>query len=188
MIVLDVAGEEFDETSDTGIEEAEVLELTDDSSVEETVVDPDEQLLLTVTERGYGKRTDLSAYRVQNRAGMGIRDIQTGERNGRVVGSLLVKDDDRIMLMTNLGQVIKIPVTNIRTLSRRTKGVRLMKIDADSRSSHLPVFSIMMQKMIQTMNCLQTKRIWTQALHLRMSQNHKPSEGSEIWPVMCYMN
>ena len=86
-----------------------------------------------MTERGYGKRTDLSAYRVQNRAGMGIKDIQTGERNGRVVGSLLVKDDDQIMLMTNLGQVIKIPVTNIRTLSRRTKGVRLMKIDEDSR-------------------------------------------------------
>ena len=131
MIVLDVAGEEFDVDED--VEEVEILDSADESSVDESVVDPDELLLLTVTERGYGKRTDLSAYRVQNRAGMGIRDIQTGERNGRVVGSLLVKDDDRIMLMTNLGQVIKIPVTNIRTLSRRTKGVRLMKIDSDSR-------------------------------------------------------
>lgn len=138
MIVLDVAGEEFDESSNEDVENinavdvAEATEDAEESSTDETTLDSDDVLLLTVTERGYGKRTALGAYRVQKRAGMGIKDIQTGDRNGRVVGSLLVKDDDRIMLMTNLGQVIKIPVTNIRTLSRRTKGVRLMKIDDES--------------------------------------------------------
>ena len=92
-----------------------------------------ELLLLTITENGYGKRTRLEEYRQQNRGGQGIIDIVTGERNGRVVGAAQVSDNDRIMLITDTGRVIKIPVTNIRIQGRNTKGVTLMRVDDDER-------------------------------------------------------
>ncbi|MFT4974149.1 MAG: DNA gyrase subunit A [Myxococcota bacterium] len=94
--------------------------------------DPD-MLLLTVTENGYGKRTPVSLYRQQNRGGQGIIDIHTGDRNGQVVGAVQVLDEDRLLLITNNGRVIKIPVGNIRVLSRNTKGVTLMRVDDDER-------------------------------------------------------
>ena len=94
--------------------------------------DPDMRLL-TVTSNGYGKRTVLSAYRVQNRGGKGIIDIITDERNGDVVGAVQVQETDRVMLITDTGRVIKIGVDGIRETSRRTKGVRLMRIDEDER-------------------------------------------------------
>jgi len=98
------------------------------------VLDAEEQRkLLTISEKGYGKRTDLSEYRDQKRGGMGILDIKTGERNGLSVGALLVEDDDKIMLLTNQGQLIKIPVENIRETGRNTKGVRLMNVSKGER-------------------------------------------------------
>ncbi len=94
--------------------------------------DPD-MLLLTVTENGYGKRTSLDEYRVQGRAGSGIINIVTDERNGQVVGSVQVADTDRVMLITDTGRVIKTPVDTIRVVGRNTKGVTLMRVDDDER-------------------------------------------------------
>ena len=95
--------------------------------------DDDDLLLLTVTSRGFGKRTMLSEYRVQGRGGSGIINIHTGERNGQVVGSLQVHNDDKIMIITDTGRVIKCPVVNIRASGRNTKGVRLMRVEEDER-------------------------------------------------------
>jgi DNA gyrase subunit A len=101
------------------------------------VLDQDPSLrLLTVTEDGMGKRTSLSEYRVQNRGGMGIIDINinaTARRKTatRVAGAVLVHDDDLVMLITNKGQVIKCPVINIREVSRNTTGVKIMNVDSD---------------------------------------------------------
>ena len=93
------------------------------------VLNPDDhRKLLTISEKGYGKRTSLSEYRLQKRGGYGIFDIKTDDRNGFAVGSLLVDDEDKIMLLTNKGQLIKIPVKNIRETGRNTKGVRLMNV------------------------------------------------------------
>jgi DNA gyrase subunit A len=89
-------------------------------------------LLLTVTSNGYGKRTAIAKYRVQGRGGQGVINMVVDDRNGHVVGSVQVHDTDLIMMMTNTGRVIKIPVVNIReTQSRAAKGVRLMRIDTD---------------------------------------------------------
>jgi len=101
------------------------------------VLDNDPDLrLLTVTEDGMGKRTSLSEYRVQNRGGMGIIDINVGptarrKEATRVAGAVLVHDDDLIMLITNKGQVIKCPVSNVREVSRNATGVRIMNVDKD---------------------------------------------------------
>ena len=85
--------------------------------------------VLTVTSKGYGKRTVLDEYRVQGRNGKGIIDIQTGDRNGEVVGATIVREDDQVMLITATGRVIRIPVVQVRQTGRNTKGVRLMRVD-----------------------------------------------------------
>lgn len=98
------------------------------------VLDQDPDLrLLTVTENGFGKRSQLEDYRVQGRGGQGIIDIVTDERNGSVVGVVQVSDEDRIMLITDTGRVIKLGVTNIREVARNTKGVTLMRVEDNER-------------------------------------------------------
>ena len=89
--------------------------------------------LLTVTEHGYGKRTELVEYRVQSRGGVGIINIQTTERNGRVVGMASVHDEDEFMLITQQGKILRTVARDIRTIGRATQGVRLIEIDADDR-------------------------------------------------------
>ncbi len=84
--------------------------------------------LLTVTEKGYGKRTPLDDYRVQSRGGKGIITIRTSERNGEVVGVAQVVDDDEVMLITNGGKVLRCNVSGISTMGRATQGVRVMDL------------------------------------------------------------
>ncbi|MGD8801066.1 MAG: DNA gyrase subunit A, partial [Desulfobacterales bacterium] len=91
------------------------------------------QTLFTVTENGYGKRTSIDEYPVQKRGGKGVISIKTTERNGKVVGILLVSDDDDLMLMTNIGKVIRMQIDTISIISRNTQGVKLMGMDADER-------------------------------------------------------
>jgi DNA gyrase subunit A len=96
------------------------------------VVEPN-ATLLAITENGYGKRTSFDEYRVQSRGGMGIITIKTTERNGKVVGAHSVHDNDAIMLITSGGQMIRMPVSDIRTISRNTQGVRLINLGADDK-------------------------------------------------------
>jgi DNA gyrase subunit A len=87
--------------------------------------------LLTVCERGYGKRTVSTDYPTKNRGGKGVITIKTTERNGKVVGLRLVTDDDDLMLITTSGKLIRMPVDGIPTVGRNTQGVRLIRLDED---------------------------------------------------------
>ena len=89
--------------------------------------------ILTVTERGFGKRTPLEEYRLQGRAGKGIIDIKTGGRNGNVVGMLQVHDTDDILVMTTKGKIIRMHVADISSQGRNTWGVRIIDLEADDR-------------------------------------------------------
>jgi DNA gyrase subunit A len=91
------------------------------------------QTLFAVTENGYGKRTSIDEYPVQKRGGKGVISIKTTERNGPVEGILLVSEDDDLMLMTNIGKVIRMQISSISVISRNTQGVKLMGMDADER-------------------------------------------------------
>jgi DNA gyrase subunit A len=82
--------------------------------------------ILTVTENGYGKRTPLDEYRVQNRGGQGIITIKTSARNGRVIGVAQVVDRDQLMLITNGGKVLRCAAGGISSMGRNTQGVRIM--------------------------------------------------------------
>jgi DNA gyrase subunit A len=89
--------------------------------------------LLTVSENGYGKRTPLDEYRVQSRGGLGIINIHTTDRNGRVVGIAYVQQDDQLMLITQQGKVLRMVTSDIRTIGRATQGVRLIDVEEDDR-------------------------------------------------------
>jgi DNA gyrase subunit A len=89
--------------------------------------------VLTVTERGYGKRTPLEEYRLQGRAGKGIIDIKTEGRNGPVVGMLQIREGDDILVVTTKGQMIRVPGGEITSQGRNTMGVRIITLDPDDR-------------------------------------------------------
>ena len=87
------------------------------------------QTLFTLTENGYGKRTSVDEYPIQKRGGKGVITIKTSERNGKVVALLLVEEDDNVMLMTDAGKLIRIPVNGVSVISRNTQGVKLIDIE-----------------------------------------------------------
>ena len=87
--------------------------------------------ILTITEKGYGKRTPLDDYRVQKRGGQGIITIKTTERNGPVVGVAQVVDEDQLMLITNGGKVLRCAANGISVMGRNTQGVRIMDLAAE---------------------------------------------------------
>jgi DNA gyrase subunit A len=94
------------------------------------------EFVLSVTENGYGKRTPVSDYRRTGRGGQGVANIETSARNGRVMASFTVVEEDQLMLVTNYGQVIRIRVhggegDSIRIASRKTQGVRLFDVSGD---------------------------------------------------------
>ena len=91
----------------------------------------DERALLTVTERGYGKRTPLSKYRAQSRYGKGLIDIKTGDRNGPVSAVKAVAEDDHLLVMSEVGQIMRCPVADVSTVGRNTKGVKIMDVEDD---------------------------------------------------------
>ena len=90
-----------------------------------------EQLLLTITVNGFGKRTSAYEYRVTNRGAQGIINIETSQRNGRVAATFPVGEADQVMLVTDKGQTIRIPVHDIRIASRNTQGVKLFTTEPD---------------------------------------------------------
>ena len=91
------------------------------------------QTLFTVTENGFGKRTSIDEYPLHKRGGKGVITIKTSERNGQVVAILLVDEEDDVMLMTNGGKLIRIPVKGVSVISRNTQGVTLIDTDDDEK-------------------------------------------------------
>ncbi len=88
-----------------------------------------EEFLLTVSERGFGKRTSAYEYRLAGRGGQGIWNMEMSERNGLIVATFPIRQDQDIMLVTNGGQIIRMPVKDIRIAGRRTQGVTIFRVD-----------------------------------------------------------
>jgi DNA gyrase subunit A len=99
-----------------------------DEAVEMDVVEENGHLL-TVTEKGYGKRSEVSEYRFQGRGGSGVINIKVTEKNGPVVGIKSVSDADQLLLITQSGMLIRIKVRDIRETGRAAQGVRLIDLD-----------------------------------------------------------
>ncbi len=90
-------------------------------------------LMLTVSEKGYGKRTPLAEYRVTSRGGKGVINLKSTDRNGPVLAALQVKEEGDVMIITGQGKVIRVHSAEIREAGRSTQGVRLLRLDEGDR-------------------------------------------------------
>ena len=89
--------------------------------------------ILTVAEGGYGKRTAMDEYRLQSRGGKGVITMKTTDKTGRVIGVQLVTEDDQLMMITNIGKIIRLRIKDIRVIGRNTQGVRLIELEESER-------------------------------------------------------
>ncbi len=143
---VDASAEEraafFKMRRDEGVEmEGEAAPEADEVAADSVTLTPDryeelkrlEQYILTVSDRGYGKRTSSYEYRVTGRGGQGIWNMEMGERNGSIVATFPVEASHQVMMVTNGGQVIRMPLHDVRVAGRKTLGVTLFRVGADER-------------------------------------------------------
>ncbi|MEE2658524.1 MAG: DNA gyrase subunit A [Candidatus Latescibacterota bacterium] len=109
------------------------IDLRDGDEVVDMVVMNTEGAVLTVSENGYGKRTVVSEYRRIRRGGKGVIDIKTTERSGGVVSCMQVREEDEVMIVTQNGIMIRVPVSGISEIGRNTQGVRVINVDENDR-------------------------------------------------------
>ena len=128
------------------VEDAEVVSSDADAEAEEVVaadvtisqerfseMQAAEQFVLTVSSKGFGKRSSSFEFRTSGRGGKGIVAMVVNDRNGRLVASFPITENDQIMLVTNAGQLIRCPVHDIRIAGRNTQGVRIFKTEAEEK-------------------------------------------------------
>ena len=132
-------GDTADALSDTGaggLDDGEAIESTDLADLTPArygEMGAAEQYVLTVSERGFGKRTSSYEYRTSGRGGKGIIAMAVNERNGRLIASFPVEDTDQIMLVTNGGKLIRCPIEGISITGRSAQGVTIFRTDQDER-------------------------------------------------------
>ncbi len=95
------------------------------------------QTILSITERGYGKRSKIEDYRLTNRAGKGVINIKTTQKNGDVKSTVTITDKDSVILTTEKGMVIRMSAKDIRVMGRATQGVRIVKLQPEDRVSYV---------------------------------------------------
>ena len=128
MDVLPASGEAVPEPMAEG-EEPEIVESEPEGDDAEIIASDERGQVLTITEKGFGKRTPVSAYRLQSRGGIGVTNIKTTDKNGKVAGISYVFEDDQVLLITEQGMIIRTNVADIRSIGRNTQGVRVINID-----------------------------------------------------------
>jgi DNA gyrase subunit A len=105
-----------------------------------SIISPEDQLeILIVTANGYGKRTNVSEYRVQTRGGKGVKTLNITEKNGSPVAFKAVQGDEDLIITTDKGMIIRLPITQITTSSRVTQGVRLIKLQEGHSVSSIAI-------------------------------------------------
>ncbi|BAK74157.1 MAG: DNA gyrase subunit A [Arcobacter sp.] len=104
-----------------------------DFVVDADVVSNEEQELLTVSEKGIGKRTTVSEYRLTNRAGSGVISMKLSPKTGNVIGEVLVDDSQDLMLLTSIGKMIRVDMQSIRKAGRNTAGVIIVNVDKNDK-------------------------------------------------------
>jgi len=109
------------------------IRLDEDDKVISMVPYYENTTLLVVTANGFGKRTDLDEYKVQNRGGKGVLTYRVTEKTGPLVGAMSVAEDDDLLLISTDGAIIRMPVSDISVLSRVTQGVTLMRTSEDNK-------------------------------------------------------
>jgi DNA gyrase subunit A len=105
------------------------MDLEDDDRIVGMEIVGEKELILSVTEKGYGKRTPIIEYRLQSRAGKGVINVKTTERNGKVVSVLSVTEESELMIISQQGKITRLDSSKIRECGRSTQGVRLINLE-----------------------------------------------------------
>jgi len=92
-----------------------------------------EQMLMTITEKGFAKRTSSFEYRASGRGVQGVKNIEMSDKNGKVVAVFPINEDDEVMLVTSSGKLIRCPVNNVRITGRATQGVILCRVERNEK-------------------------------------------------------
>jgi DNA gyrase subunit A len=129
VVSMDAVQPDFEIIKKEFKQETENLDELESDQIRESLT----SLMLTVAEKGYGKRTPLAEYRVTSRGGKGVINLKTTDRNGPVVAALQVKEDSDVMIITGQGKVIRVHSAEIREAGRSTQGVRLLRLDEGDR-------------------------------------------------------
>ena len=111
----------------------------DGSEVIGMTTDKEGKYIMVVTERGYGKMSPLEEYRLSNRGGKGVKTINATERNGQIVALRAVNGDEDLLIITDDGIMIRLPMEQVKTAGRATQGVRLIKVNAENKVSSVEV-------------------------------------------------
>ena len=109
------------------------IDLTENDEVISVARVEEGKQVLAITQNGYGKRTDISEFRLQSRGGKGIMAMRLTDKTGLMAAQLLVHEDEDIMLITDDGTIIRMPVSGISTIGRVSQGVRVMRVEDESR-------------------------------------------------------
>ncbi len=109
------------------------IRLPEGEEVISLIIVDEQGMVLTASQNGYGKRTSIEDFPIHGRGGQGVIALQISERNGRMVGALLVRPDDQIMLISSGGTLVRTPVGEISIQGRNTQGVRLIRLDDGDR-------------------------------------------------------
>ncbi len=112
----------------------------DDFVVGMEVISQETGDILFATENGYGKKVSVQDFRVAHRSGLGVRTIPTDKRNGKVIGLTIVYPDSNILLIDLAGKIIRLPASEVRTMGRQAKGVRLVRLDQSQKLSSMFAF------------------------------------------------
>ena len=128
---------ELDKTRDQGRSTRGVrgikFKLESDFVVDADVINSEDQEILTVSEKGIGKRTTVEEYRLTNRAGSGVIAMKLSPKTGNVIGEVLVDDSQDLMLLTSIGKMIRVDMQAIRKAGRNTSGVIIVNVDKDDK-------------------------------------------------------
>ena len=104
-----------------------------DSVVSSEVIKNDNVKILTVTENGFGKRTDISKYRLTSRGGKGVTTLKVTEKTGEIVNAFQTENEDQIILLSSAGKATRLKASDISLIGRATQGVKLMKVDDETK-------------------------------------------------------
>ena len=124
VVSMDAVQPDFEIIRKEHKKETQDLDELDNDAIRDSLT----SLMLTVSDKGYGKRTPLAEYRITSRGGKGVINLKTTERNGSVVAALQVTEESDVMIITEHGKVIRVHANEIREAGRSTQGVRLLRL------------------------------------------------------------
>ena len=129
VVSMDAVKVDFEIIRKESKKEADYLDELENEAIKDSLT----SLMLTISEKGYGKRTPLAEYRITSRGGKGVINLKSTDRNGAVVAALQASEDSDVMIITEFGKIIRVHSNEIREAGRSTQGVRLLRLDDEDK-------------------------------------------------------